>query len=336
MNKDLIKCLKDYRFMNIKIINDPKLSGINEIVKKIYVINLIEDIRKRNYITILLKKYKINYNLIIFDRIDKNTYDTLIDIDKNKISVSELGCCMSHMWCLFDMLKNNYENSIIFEDDIILSKSFTANFLSIFKKHPKVVDFLMLGAHDYFFSKTHFKNVKNGLYRPEQNCRNLYGAHANFYSRAGAQKMFTIRATNLSFFDNEYNLLFDSLPNSYICYPNLVIANVSESSINHEKYFFTENEIGYYNLCFHDIQLRDYNLLYTNLLDLSLLKKTDTIQTFIYRCLRLKFNDDFRTSFIIKRFALDFFTMDDLKKILSNQSLIEPNNLSKKCIGEKS
>lgn len=325
MNKALIESIKEYKFMNIKIINDPKNTGINEFLKKVYIINLFEDIRKRNYIHILFKKYKINYNLIIVDRVDKKIYDKLLP--NGNISISELGCCMSHMWCLFDIIKNKYENSLIFEDDVILSKTFIESFLNVFKIKPKI-DFLMLGAHDYNFSKLHFKNVKNGLYRPEINCKNLFGAHANFYSNLGAKKMFNIRLTNLSFFDNEYNLLFDTLPNSYICYPNLAIANVSESSINHEKAFFSEQEIGYYNMCFDNINLNDYNLIYINLLDLSLLNKNDTLDSFLNRCLKYKFNNDHKSSFIFKRFVKNFFTIDDIKKILYKNSLISLNKLS--------
>jgi GR25 family glycosyltransferase involved in LPS biosynthesis len=333
MNYDLLNCLEYYRFMNIKINNKNTKSELNEKVKRIYVINLHEDVYKRNYIYELFKKYNISYNLIIVDRIDTTVYNRLCS-DK-KISESELGCCLSHMWCLLDVLKNNYENAIIFEDDIILSKTFIESFLSIYEKNPNI-DFLMLGAHDYNFSTKHFKNVKNNLYRPNNNCRQLYGSHANFYSLRSAKKMFYIRATNLSFFDNEYNLLFDSLPNSYICYPNLVITNVSESKINHEKDFFSKAEIGYYSLCFVNINLNDYNLLYLNLLDLKLLKNDDTMESFVERCLLFKFNDINKVNIIKQRFAMDFFTMEDIKKILSNQSFIQPNNLSKKCIGENS
>jgi hypothetical protein len=170
--------------------------------------------------------------------------------------------------------------------------------------------------------------VKNGLYKPESNCKKLYGAHANFYSKVGAQKMFNMRATNLTFFDNQYNLLFDTIPNSYICYPNLAIANVSESTISHEKNFFTDNEIGYYNLCFNNINLNNYNLIYTNLLDLSLLSNNDTVATFIYKCLKKEFNDENKISFIFKRFVTNFFTINDLRNILNKKSLIMPNKLS--------
>jgi GR25 family glycosyltransferase involved in LPS biosynthesis len=226
------------------------------------------------------------------------------------------------------MLKNNNENCIIFEDDVIFSTTFIDSFLSIFRKKPNI-DFLMLGANDYNFSRIHYKNVKNNLYRPE-NFKNLFGAHANYYSKLGAEQMLNIRARNLSFFDNEYNLLFNLLPNSYICYPNLVIANVSESLIDHEKQFFSENEIGYYNLCFDNLKLSNYNLIYTNLLDLSILKKNDNVKSFIHRCFLNKFKDNNKALFILKRCTLDFFTIEDLKTILSDQSIIDPNTLSRK------
>lgn len=335
MNKDLLECIEKYRFIKIKITHtkEKETSKLNEKIKKIYVINLFGDVIKRNYIYELFKKYNINYTFIIVDKVKQNIYDKLCP-DK-KISESELGCCLSHMWCLLDILKNNYENAIIFEDDVVLSKNFIKDFLYIYEKNPKL-DFLMLGAHDYNFSKIHYKNVMNNLYRPNNQCKNLYGAHANFYSINGARRMFYIRATNLSFFDNEYNLLFDSIPNSYICYPNLAIANISESKINHEKDILSKTEIGYYSLCFKNINLNNYNLFYYNLLDLTLMKKDDTVEKFIDSCLTYKFNDVNKVIIIKKRFALDLFTLNDIKNILSNQSLIDPNNLSKKCIGEKS
>jgi GR25 family glycosyltransferase involved in LPS biosynthesis len=315
MNSDLLECIESYRFIIIKINNKKENSKLNEKVKQIYVINLYEDIQKRNYINKLFKKYNISYNLIIVDRVDKKVYNRLCN-DK-KISEAELGCCLSHMWCLLDILKNNYENAIVFEDDVILSKTFVESFLSIYEKNPKI-DFLMLGAHDYNFSKQHYKNLKNNLYRPNTQCRNLYGAHANFYSINGARRMFYIRATNLSFFDNEYNLLFDSLPNSYICYPNLALANISDSRIGHEKQILSQTEIGYYTLCFININLNNYNIMYINLLDLKLLKKDDTIESFIERCLLYKLNDQSKVNIVKQRFALDFFSLEEIKEILSD------------------
>jgi len=332
MNVELLECIKNYKFFNINIINDNKFSNFNNIIKKIYVINLYEDIAKRNYIYTLFKKYNINYNLIIVNKIDKQIYEKLCK--EKHISQPELGCCISHMWCLLDILKNKYENAIIFEDDVILSKHFTSEFIDIYNQNPKI-DFLLLGAHDYNFSNYHYKNVDNFLYKPNKQSRHIFGAHANYYSKVGAQRMFYIRATNLSFFDNEYNLLFDTIPNSYICYPNLAIANVSESKINHEKNILSNSEIFYYSNCFKNIIINNYNVFYYNLLDISLLNPDDNIETFIERCLFHRFNDKEKVKKVKNRFALDLFTLNDIKNIITNHSIIEPNNLSKKCIGEK-
>ena len=326
MNTNLLNYLKNYKFYNLHIINDKTQSGINASVKKIYVINLVEDIRKRNYIYILFKKYNINYNLVIVDRIDKEVYNNLVN--DNRISIAELGCCMSHMWCLIDSFKKKCENCIIFEDDVIFSKVFIESFLNIFKKKSQI-DFLMLGAHDYNFSNIHHKKVENGVYKPEK-FQNLYGAHANYYSKLGVEKMLNIRLNNLSFFDNNYDILFELVTNSYICYPNLVISNVSESAIDHQKKFFSEEEIGYYNLCFQNLELKNYNLLYTNLLDLSLLKKKDSVKSFLNRCLIKNLKDQNKANFILDRCVMDFFTIEDLRIILSSQSVIDPNTLSKK------
>jgi GR25 family glycosyltransferase involved in LPS biosynthesis len=333
MNNILLEHVKNYKFIDVSVINNTEPIKFNTIIKKIYVINLLEDLHKRNYIYTLFKKYGINYNIIIVDRIDKSVYEKLCK-DK-KISQSELGCCMSHMWCLLDILKNNYENAIIFEDDVVLSKNFIPEFLSIYEKTPKL-DFLLLGAHDYNFSREHYKNVNDNLYKPNKNCRKLYGAHANYYSREGAQRMFYIRATNISFFDNEYNLIFDTIPDSYVCYPNLAISNITESSINHEKPILSKAEIGYYSLCFNNLNINDYNLMYFNLLDISMLKKDDTVDSFVERCLYYRLNDMDKTQLIKKRLALDVFTIEDIKQIIGNYNLIDPKSLSKKCIGEKS
>ena len=40
------------------------------------------------------------------------------------MSIGEVGCYLSHMWCLNDIIKNNIKNAIIFEDDIVVRKNF--------------------------------------------------------------------------------------------------------------------------------------------------------------------------------------------------------------------
>ena len=84
----------------------------------------------------------------------------------------------------------------------------------------------------------HTKCNKMEFIKPNSKSEKLYGAHANYYSLKGAIRMFYTRATKLSFFDNEYMLLFNTMEKSYVCYPNLAISNINDSSLNHKKDFF--------------------------------------------------------------------------------------------------
>ena len=66
MKKDLlIDILKLYKVKLVHIKN-VATSVLNERVEQIYVINMIQDVRKRNYIIILMKKYGINFTFMVF------------------------------------------------------------------------------------------------------------------------------------------------------------------------------------------------------------------------------------------------------------------------------
>ena len=72
----LINIIKNYNVKLINITND-KNSILNKKVKKVFVINLLEDVLKRNYIVTIMNKLKINFTLVIVDKIQENIYDTL-------------------------------------------------------------------------------------------------------------------------------------------------------------------------------------------------------------------------------------------------------------------
>ena len=236
------------------------------------------------------------------------------------------------MWCLSQIIINNYENAIIFEDDIILHKNFENEFINIYNDctmNNNKLDFMLLGAHDYNFSKTNFNNVKNKLYRPQrqtQTQKSLYGAHANYYSITGAKAIFKLRTTEISFFDNEYMLMFDHFYNSsYVCYPNLVVTNVSTSTLNHSHELMSTREYKYYNKCFINFNFKDYNFIYTNLLDKKILQETEkeTIpdtknkyENFIEKCLNQKISNLDHRDIIKSRMVMNFFNLHDIEMIL--------------------
>ena len=101
------------------------------------------------------------------------------------------------------------------------------------------------------------------MYRPSENSNNLYGAHANYYSLKGAKAMFKIRTSEISFFDKEYMLMFKHFKNSsFICYPNLVISNISSSTLNHNREILSTLEHEYYRKCFVNFNFNMYNFIY--------------------------------------------------------------------------
>jgi len=319
----LINAIKNYKVKVINIINDNQNQTINDKIKKIFVINLIEDDIKRNYIITLMKKYNINFTLVVVEKISKEFYKTISENSTTFISKVELGCCMSHLWCLYQILKNNYENAIIFEDDIILHKNFVNDFLNVYNSNPNL-DFLLLGAHDFNFSKSNYKNVKNKLYRPNENLNNLYGAHGNYYSLKGAKAMFKIRTTEISFFDKEYMLMFKHFNNSsFICYPNLVVSNITSSTLNHAREILSVLEEEYYKKCFINFNFNAYNFIYLNLLDKTLFKideNNNDYETYISNCLYHKYYDLHKINTIKKRMVMNFFNLQDIKIILHDNA----------------
>ena len=352
--KLLIDIIQNYNVKVININNSKNSStnnitnkNINDVVKKIFVINLIDDDVKRNYIITLMKKYNIDFTLVIVEKISNEVYKTITDNTNTFITRGEMGCCISHLWCLYQIIKNNYENAIIFEDDIILHKNFTNEFLTTYEqthKDNKTLEFLLLGAHDFNFAKSNYKNVKNKLYRPVENTKNLYGAHANYYSLKGAKAMFKIRMTEISFFDKEYMLMFNHFKDtSFICYPNLVVSNVTSSTLNHKREFLSTLEYEYYDKCFIKFNFSMYNFIYVNLLENTLFKideNNNDYEAYINNCLYHYFYDLNKINIVKKRMVMNFFNLQDIRMILQNrqnglkydnvQHFITPNNLSRK------
>ena len=69
--------------------------------------------------------------------------------NKNNLTTGELGCLLSHIYILEDAINNNYENILIFEDDVIFHKNFLNKFYKNYKyliQNEKKFDIIYLGA----------------------------------------------------------------------------------------------------------------------------------------------------------------------------------------------
>lgn len=316
---DLIKSIiKKYKVNVLNISHSSNKKHIlNECVEQIFIINLISNKLRRNYIIMLMKKYKINFTLIIVDKIDDKTYN-IINQNK-KLKKSEVGCCLSHLWCLDKIMEEKLKNAIIFEDDIIFHKNFKHIFYELFSK--KKYDFLLLGACDFHFSKKNYQYLNKGVYKPDKTSTKVYGAHANYYSLKGASKMFNSTIQDIYFFDRNYNIMFDYFNDtSFICYPNLVVSDISTTNLDHTYDFFTSNENYYYTSCFKNFNFCDYNFIYLSIISKNkhiLIKKEDDYESYSKKIIENTFESLKQQYEIKNRLVMDFFDMKDIKFLLS-------------------
>ena len=309
----LKKILYNYHVKTLDIFNSGNI--LNTYTKKIYVINLEKNIIRRNYILTIMKKYGISFKLVLVKKI-KNIDYTYYCKYNNNISISELGCGISHLWCLNDIVKNKYKNSIIFEDDIIFHKNFEAKFFDIIQK--QYYDFLLLGACDFHFSEINCKNVNENLYRPSSNCEKVYGAHSIYYSLQGASYMLQYRLEEFAFFDYNLNKVFEYFNNtSFICYPNLVVTEITTSDNNHSYDLFSKKEKIFYKKCFTHFNFNDYNFIYLNLLDPSAINNFSNYKDYICSLFKKKYPEKKNCiKKFIKRLDFTFLSWKDIKALI--------------------
>jgi GR25 family glycosyltransferase involved in LPS biosynthesis len=290
---------------------------INTYVNHIYVINLETNILRRNYIIRLMEKYNINFELIIVPILSNEEYRV---INNNNITIGEAGCYLSHMFCLNDAINHNYNKIIIFEDDIILHKKFDSLFKNIVNVQES--DILMLGANDFHFSRLNYNFVnKNNVYRPHSNSKFLCGTHAILYSYDGLTELFKIRLKRPTFMDNNLIELLDKFNDTfYTTYPNLAIADLSTTNLNHNFWITDElKEKYYYNNCFgSDFDFKNYNLIHLKIFEVC--KFVDLAKTYEENMLIILKNYFKDNKLIIDkvnmRLVYDFFNVGDLKFIV--------------------
>lgn len=311
--------INNYKVYSYKIQNCNEQSNINKKVKEIYIINLKNNIIRRKYICTLMAKVGINFTLVIVDKITDQINVELNNL--NRITKYELGCLLSHLWCLNNIIFKKQKNAIIFEDDIILHK----NFLTLFDNiHSDNFDFLLLGACDFSFTSMHKYNVLNNLYTVTKQSTKVYGAHANYYSLKGAMKMFDFHINlfkengEISFFDKFNKPMFEYFKGtSFICYPNLVVSDISTSNLHHKYPFFSIQEKNYYQKCFINFSFQDYHFIYLNLLEKRYkIEKQDTYEKYINRILYYNFFNKEYINNIKQRLDFDFFTITELQYIM--------------------
>ena len=311
---------------NIKLIPNyyNNNSVINRHVCKIYIINLFTNKVRREYIKILMNKLKINYVLVLVNKPSFDICNKVNKLSKNKAKMSrgEVGCYLSHMWCLNDIIQNNYKNAIIFEDDIIVHKDLDNLYKNIITK--KHWDFLILGCADAGFKEVNYNLVKDNIYIPKH--KFIIGTHSIYYSLHGAKTMFNLRKNNPVYFDKDLKNVFNLFDQykSGIIYPNLFTIENSTTNLNHNFGIskFEDNNY-YYNKFYKNFNFNDYHFIYLDLFNKYILESKykllkESPRNIIKKLLNNYFNNnELLIDLHYKRLDLDFFSSDDLINILS-------------------
>lgn len=322
MNSNIIKLINNYNVTRLPIINDINNQYyINNYVNHIYVINLEYDVKRRKYITVLMKKYNINFEFIIVPRLKEEEY---LQIGNHAINIGEAGCYLSHMFCLNDAITNKYDKIIIFEDDIIFHKAFNNLFEKITME--QTFDILFLGASDFNFRRINYSLVNRDkhIYHPHTDSTLLRGNFSIFYSSKGYLEVFNNRLINPTFIDNNLIQFSKSFSDTFcVCYPNIVIADLSTTNLEHN--FWLTNKIKedyYYKNCYNGfVNFSDYNYVCIKLFSNCVINRDLTYKN-NQRNILCKFFKKLKEKPFIQilkeRLVSDFLTIHDLIYICDN------------------
>lgn len=226
-------------------------NNFNNIIDKIYVINMEKDVDRRE--KILKKAKKQNILVKIFTAVDGSTVSpTIINkyFSENNLNPGQIGCALSHILVYKDIIKNNYNNCIILEDDSF----FTSNFIK------KINNTLNLVNNNY--DMIYLGGTKLLAYKPRIN-KNIY--RMNVGNKFGNWGTFGL-LVNINFIKQVYRYIITnkiSIPideflktqydnkNIYVRYPLLVLHDdnnyshttnkIRTGDLNTNKVLFTKS-----------------------------------------------------------------------------------------------
>lgn len=141
---------------------------------------LYEDVKNNNKKLIYGNTYKIKCtDDFDFDYIYKD--DPYFPEHKRHFTAGEIGCLCSHLRVLQEGLKRNYDNILIFEDDVAAVKSmnFQAELRKILKYLPEDFELLHLGSGEETIFRV-FKNNQN--FRPKNKKKQPINKMSDFYN----------------------------------------------------------------------------------------------------------------------------------------------------------
>ena len=295
-------------------------------IDHVYVITMENTPIRNRYITYMMNLFEINAEIIISSRVNKRDHTNYISSNETYLSPGELGCLLSHLWCLKDALSNNYKKFLILEDDVVFHKQWIQKLSDILINRQ--FNILLLGATDFNFTDTNSSNVYDGIYYPDlfasfSNEKRILGAHAILYSDIGAQAMYRDKLDHPSAIDSNLFERFKLFPtSSAICSPNLCMCEQSTSIIGHEiAYPETDYEKKYMENCVKsDFTYNDYHFIRLHPIEKSIVSINSTDSISYWEILFESIGNSFdQTCNIIKSIDTNTFTAEVVEQIRGSQ-----------------
>ncbi len=214
---------------------------------------------KINSFTILLpnnyeRRENVKLNEKKYGKIKSNIYDAVVGKTLNLLEIkkfndnnwltntpkrmNEIGCFLSHKYIIeknskAEELKNNYDYTIIFEDDLkIICTDLNKEVIKILDKLKSIknddFDIIFLGN----LKKNHGKKIIDNIYTLNKKDR-LLGTHCYLINNKSASKILNLIQKLDRPIDIKYEyLLKNELLKGFIIYPILVTQNGFDSTIN--------------------------------------------------------------------------------------------------------
>lgn len=229
------------------------MSVLNKYIDKVYVINLDRDIDRMRLLDSQLKKLGIEYTR--FSAVDGSTITHskyLTEYCNSFCTNGMKGCALSHRAIWEDVVRNNYSNVCIFEDDAKLSDTFNEDFDKMWRQAPKKYDIFYLGCGLRCTDTAPVATLVNTIQgtTPEQISKNVLsvsgsvGTHAYIISNKCAKLLYTLPI--ITHIDSQIDLWISKFNlNAYSANPLLVsVFDNAESKSNlAESYPYITNRI---------------------------------------------------------------------------------------------
>ena len=207
-------------------------------IDKYYICHYSKLSERRVYVENHIKQYKLDTKWVLeYDKeeitsevLDK--FPKILDYNTNigrKLSMSEISLVLKHFHIFNDMIKNNYNNIVVFEDDIILVEDFNKKIESYTNQLDNDYDILWIGT----CCNLHTLKTSNDInvYRCERGSR---CTHAYVISRKACEKIIQVLDSINEPIDWFFNKIIKQLNlNNYWAEPELSIQDLSfNSAIN--------------------------------------------------------------------------------------------------------